>query len=88
MSPPLLLWFYVNAREVEGAPSTGWALGALALRGVEALEAGAPRRALEPPAPSRRFLCVAASAELAARIDAQGGPRVCVLAGLDAEGAR
>ena len=50
------------------------------VRGVEALEAGAPRPA---PLACRRTwpaVCVAVSAELAARVEAQGGPRVCLAA--------
>ena len=61
------------------------------VRGVEALEAGAPRAPLPPPASSRRQVGVEVSAELYARVAAQGGARVCLCAGLDAldlEGAR
>lgn len=50
------------------------------VRGVEALEAGAPRPA--PLACPRAWpaVCVAVSAELAARVEALGGPRVCLAA--------
>jgi len=97
MSAPLSLWFYVNAREVRAAcamcapRSTGEALRFVLARGVEALEAGAPRAPLPPPASSRRQVGVEVSAELYARVAAQGGARVCLCAGLDAldaEGAR
>ena len=50
------------------------------VRGVEALEAGAPRPA--PLACPRAWpaVCVAVSAELYARVEALGGPRVCLAA--------